>query len=175
MDNNFNKLNNINNIDKLNNMQTTNNTQNTNNITNMQNNNEINLSNTIIDTINIHDELIKDGAKILKENKFFYDLEKIMQNNEFSTFYSTYFKNFNDIKTVLMYMKLYETIEKEYSIRYNKPIEKEILAKMMKEIMTNTPTRKHILKSFNEFTDPENIAKNICILDIFSHNKIENK
>ena len=74
-----------------------------------------------------------------------------------------------------MYMKLYETIEKEYSIRYNKPIEKEILAKMMKEIMTNTPTRKQILKSFNEFSDPENIAKNICILDIFSHNKIANK
>ena len=175
MDNNFDKLNNINNIDKLNNMQTINNTQNTNNIINLEHNNEINLSNTIIDTINIHDELIKDGAKILEENKFFYDLEKIMQNNEFSTFYNTYFKNFNDIKTVLMYMKLYETIEKEYSIRYNKPIEKEILAKMMKEIMTNTPTRKQILKSFNEFSDPENIAKNICILDIFSHNKIANK
>ena len=166
MDNNSDKLNNINN------MQNTNNTQNTNNIINIEQNNETNLSNTIIDTLNLHDELIKDGAKILKENKFFYDLEKIMQNDEFSTFYNTYFKNFNDIKTVLMYMKLYETIEKEYLTRYNKPIEKEILAKMMKEIMTNTPTRKMILKSFNEFANPENIAKNICILDIFSHNKI---
>ena len=98
-----------------------------------------------------------------------------MKNDEFSSFYNTYFKNFNDIKTVLMYMKLYETIEKEYLTRYNKPIEKEILAKMMKEIMTNTRARKQIIKSFNEFADPNNTIKNISILDIFEHNKILDK
>jgi hypothetical protein len=172
MDNNSEKINNINNI---NNIENTYATQNANNIIIIQNNDEINLNNSIIDTVNFHDKLLKDGAKILKENKFFYDLEKIMKNDEFSSFYNTYFKNFNDIKTVLMYMKLYETIEKEYLTRYNKPIEKEILAKMMKEIMTNTRARKQIIKSFNEFADPNNTIKNISILDIFEHNKILDK
>ena len=176
MDNNFSKLNNINNMNNINDFDKLNNLNNMDdyNKLNNMNNNEININYITTDSINIHDNLVKDGAKILKDNKFFYDLEKIMKNNEFSSFYNTYFKNFNDIKTVLIYMKLYETIEKEYFTRYNKPIEKEILAKMMKEVMTNTPTRKHILKSFYEFSDPNNNHKNISLLDIFNSAKILN-
>ena len=119
----------------------------------------------------IKNDIYKEGAKILEKNKFFYDLDSIMNNDEFNDFYHKYFKNFNDIKTILLYMKLYETIQHEYIMRYNKPIDRTLIASMIKEMMMDTDCRKRIMSSFNEFSDEKNTLKNICLLDIFEQTK----
>jgi hypothetical protein len=115
--------------------------------------------------------------KILSENEFFNDLDNIMTDDKFRTFYNKYFKNFNDIKTVLLYMKLYETIQIEYREQNNCDIDNELLAYMISELMNNSDTRKMIINSFNNFTDPninENRSKRF-LLDIFENsNKIKN-
>ena len=115
--------------------------------------------------------------KILSENEFFNDLDNIMTDDKFRTFYNKYFKNFNDIKTVLLYMKLYETIQLEYKEQNNCDIDNELLAYMISELMNNSDTRKMIINSFNNFTDlniNENRSKRF-LLDIFENsNKIKN-
>jgi hypothetical protein len=115
--------------------------------------------------------------KILSENEFFNDLDGIMTDDKFRTFYNKYFKNFNDIKTVLLYMKLYETIQIEYREQNNCDIDNELLAYMISELMNNSDTRKMIINSFNNFTDinmNENRSKRF-LLDIFENsNKIKN-
>ena len=115
--------------------------------------------------------------KILSENEFFNDLDSIMTDDKFRTFYNKYFKNFNDIKTVLLYMKLYETIQIEYREHNNCDIDNELLAYMISELMNNSDSRKLIMNSFNNFTDPninENRSKRF-LLDIFENsNKIKN-
>jgi hypothetical protein len=115
--------------------------------------------------------------KILSENEFFNDLDNIMTDDKFRTFYNKYFKNFNDIKTVLLYMKLYETIQIEYKEQNNCDIDNELLAYMISELMNNSDTRKMIINSFNNFTDlniNENRSKRF-LLDIFENsNKIKN-
>ena len=125
---------------------------------------------------NLKKDLLNEGGKILKKNKFFNDLENIMSNSEFKNFYDEYFKNFNDIKVILLYMKLYETIQKEYFEKNNKKIEKELLAYIIKNLMMDNITRKAIFKSFNTFTDEKNIINNHSMLDIFENInfKIEN-
>lgn len=140
---------------------------------NYVNNNE-NKTDIVIN--NFKKDLLNEGGKVLKKNKFFNDLENIMSNCEFKKFYDEYFKNFNDIKVILLYMKLYETIQKEYFEKNNKEIEKELLAYIIKNLMMDNITRKAIFKSFNTFTDEKSIINNSSILDIFENInlKIEN-
>lgn len=121
---------------------------------------------------NIKPELVsgavKEGKKILKENDFFNELDFVMNDDNFRSFYSKYFKDFNDIKTVILYMKLYETIQKEYFERNNKDIERELLAYMIRELMNNENSRKIIFSSFQNFTDINSTSKKY-LLDIFDN------
>jgi hypothetical protein len=111
--------------------------------------------------------IIKEGENILEKNNFFYDLDTVMSDNNFRSFYNTYF---TDIKVVLLYMKLYETIQIEYKEHNGVEIEKELLAYMIKELMSNNDSRKNIYEAFYNFTDNKQ-ANNKCILDIFEHNQ----
>ena len=95
-------------------------------------------------------------------------LEAIMNTPEFRTFYDKYFKDFNDIKTVLMFMKLYESLEKEYETKYNSQIPGPVIIYIMKEIMNDNTKRKDLINSYKEFIDEKNIAKRITLLNIFT-------
>jgi hypothetical protein len=62
-------------------------------------------------------------------------LEAIMNTPEFRTFYDKYFK---DTKTVLMFMKLYESLEKEYDAKYSSQIPSPVVIYIIKEIMNDS-------------------------------------
>jgi len=115
---------------------------------------------------NIKKDLIKNGEIILKENKFFNDLDFIMNNYEFRYFYDNYFNDITDIKTVIMYMKLYETIQREYKEKNGIDIENELLIYIIKELMSDSNSRKNILDSFISFMENNNSNKKF-LLDIF--------
>jgi hypothetical protein len=115
---------------------------------------------------NIKKDLIKSGEIILKENKFFNDLDSIMNNYEFRYFYDNYFNDITDIKTVIMYMKLYETIQREYKEKNGIDIENELLIYIIKELMSDSNSRKNILDSFISFMENNNSNKKF-LLDIF--------
>jgi hypothetical protein len=121
----------------------------------------------------IKTKIIKKGENILEENHFFNGLENIMQNTEFRTFYDKYFKDYSDIKTVVLYMKLYETIETEYKKINGKDIEKEFLAYMMRELMCDNIMRKNIIKLFNDFAENNNNKNNKFLLDIFNMDNLK--
>jgi hypothetical protein len=114
---------------------------------------------------------IKKGSDILKNNKFFKDLDNVMdKKNNFRLFYDEYFKDFTDIKTMIFYMKLYETIELEYAERHGVNIEKELLAYMIKEIMRDDLSRKNVYESFHKFTNNSNPKNKKYVLDLFEYN-----
>ena len=120
------------------------------------------IENNITPLTNITDikDTLKKGKKILEKNKFFNDLDKIMSDKKFRIFYEEYFKDIVDIKVVLLYMKLYETIQKEYIALHNSKIDNNLLAYMIKELMNNNMSRSKIMKSFHNFLDAEVNPKN---------------
>jgi hypothetical protein len=126
-------------------------------------------SNLEITKHNVNSVYINEGQKILKENDFFNGLNNIMSNNDFRLFYDKYFGDITDVNTVILYMKLYETIQKEYKTIYNVDIQKELLVYMMKELMSDNNTRKNILESFYNYSNNKNNNKNL--LDIFEQYK----
>ena len=84
-------------------------------------------------------------------------------NSEFRVFYDKYFKNYSDVKITLLYMELYETLQIEYKERYKTEIEKEYLAFIMKNLMTDNFTRKQLIESFDKYTKNDKST----ILDLF--------
>jgi hypothetical protein len=115
----------------------------------------------------IKNDIIKSGSKIIIENDFFRSLDNTMQNEEFRIFYSKYFKDYSDIKITIFYMKLYETIQKEYKEKNGTDIESEMLVFMMKELMKDNSSRKSLLNSFQSYIDGKNSNDKKFIMDIF--------
>ena len=64
----------------------------------------------------IHDQLEMTGRKLYQENKNYRKLCNIMEHPEFREFFDEYFKDWSDTKTILMFMKLYQEIEKQMPV-----------------------------------------------------------
>ncbi len=125
-------------------------------------------SDSIVYKSDFQNIVIKKGKKILEENEFFSKLDKLMQDKDFREFYDKYFKSYTDVQTVILYMKLYQTLENEYEKRFNEKIPKELLAFTMKEIFVDNTMRKITMESFNNFMNNyEDAKKNEFMLDIF--------
>ena len=100
-----------------------------------------------------HNDIVvqEEGAKILKENKFFSNLTEIMKNSMFRNFYNEYFKDWSDIQVMIFYMKLYSVIEAEYYNRFSDNITDETMVWTLYKIMENTSTRKTALQLFKNY------------------------
>jgi len=84
-------------------------------------------------------------------NQFFNDLYNLMNNKEFNLFYTKYFNNWDNITTLILYFKLYETINNYFYINYNRKITKKELTYILHHIFTNTILRTIIIQKFTQF------------------------
>lgn len=85
------------------------------------------------------------------QNPFFKDLVTIMSNPQFRQFYNTYFTDWNEIESMVFFMKLYSTIEYEYQQRFNLRISEKEMASILANVMQNNVTRQYALDLFKEF------------------------
>ena len=97
-------------------------------------------------------QVIKEGKKILETNDFLKSLDKMMRNKDFRNFYQKYFQTHCEIETVILYMKLYENLEKEYKKVYKEEdIPSEVMAFTLREIFADHDSRKAVMNSFDQF------------------------
>jgi len=91
-----------------------------------------------------------------------------MKNPEFKLFYNKYLTDWNEIQTMVFFMKLYSTIEDEYTIRFNKQISDSDMLIVLQEVMNNDDTRKYALtlfqdyKSSYDYKTTKNFRKLLC-------------
>ena len=85
------------------------------------------------------------------QNPFFGKLVALMNNPEFRDFYNTYFTDWNEIQSMVFFMKLYSTIEYEYQDRFNQPISEKEMTNMLTQVMQHGETRRYALDLFQEF------------------------
>ena len=93
----------------------------------------------------------KEGKLIYEKNDFFKDLHNLMKNKEFKQFYNKYFNNWFDIELMMMYMKLYDTIENTYYYKFKENIDSDLLLFILREVIRNNETRKTIINNFELF------------------------
>ena len=95
------------------------------------------------------DKIVKKDNEV--QNPFFSKLIALMKNNEFRDFYNTYFTDWNEIQSMVFFMKLYSTIEYEYRERFNENINDNEMSLILTNVMNNNVTRRYALDLFQEF------------------------
>jgi len=93
--------------------------------------------------------LWKKGKKIYQTNPHYKKLATIMEHPEFREFYDKYMCDWDSIKVMLMFMKIYETIEK-HSVITLSPYQK---ISIMKEIIDDEKSREEICKTISKWTE----------------------
>ena len=88
---------------------------------------------------------------VSSKNVFFTDLIRLMKNDDFQYFYKTYFTDWNEIQSMVFFMKLYLSIEYEYKERFNENMTDDEMSCMLQQVMSNTTTRKIALQMFNDY------------------------
>lgn len=129
----------------------------------------MNKSNGIVLDKNI---IEKESSKILKENKFIIGLNKIMQNNDYIDFMNEFGNDWNDIKVIILYQKLYQSIKKQYYNKYNKKIPNKLLIVILVKLFENNKVRKIIMNRFVEYINSEIKDDNIIDLRNNSYNNL---
>ncbi len=129
----------------------------------------MNRSNGIVLDKNI---IEKESSKIFKENKFIIGLNKIMQNNDYIDFMNEFGNDWNDIKVIILYQKLYQSIKKQYYNKYNKKIPNKLLIVILVKLFENNKVRKIIMNRFIEYINSEIKDDNIIDLRNNSYNNL---
>ncbi len=129
----------------------------------------MNRSNGIVLDKNI---IKKESSKIFKENKFIIGLNKIMQNNDYIDFMNEFGNDWNDIKVIILYQKLYQSIKKQYYNKYNKKIPNKLLIVILVKLFENNKVRKIIMNRFIEYINSEIKDDNIIDLRNNSYNNL---
>ena len=80
-----------------------------------------------------------------------------MNNIEFRAFFDSYFENWDDIKTVIMFMKTYEMIDNEYSRKFGCKIEPIKMSKILKEMMSKSDYRSMIVNKMVYFMNDKQL------------------
>jgi hypothetical protein len=91
------------------------------------------------------DKINKKGIVLYRKNKNFKMLVDIMENKKFREFYNLYLKDVDNIKLALLFMKLYETVEKNSKVKLT-PYQK---ISIVKDIFENRELRSQICQNIN--------------------------
>lgn len=99
---------------------------------------------------NINDIVIefdKKGEELLEKNNFFKDLTEIMSDEKFMNFFNKYFKTMQDIKTTVIYMKLYDLFKEKYNHISNKELSNYVNIYLLHKTMTNSKLRSSMISA----------------------------
>lgn len=106
---------------------------------------------SLIDFNKFNLELIDEyGKKLYQTNENYKQIVNVMEHLEFKDFFNKHFNNLENAKAILMFMKLYQTIENSYSTELNPYQKIAILDGMIKD----KDTRQHIVQKFLEIINP---------------------
>tara|TARA_B100000900_G_C20589842_1_gene721164 strand:+ start:780 stop:1229 length:450 start_codon:yes stop_codon:yes gene_type:complete len=120
-----------------------------------QNNNDKNNS-----IVNIQTSLVikEKGCEIKLNNDFFNDLSKIMENSEFNSFFKKYMTDWQDVKAVIVYMKLYSEFKKKYETLNNEKLDSDIVVFLLQKIMQDKEARPFAIETVNKIYENKRVT-----------------
>ena len=120
-----------------------------------QNNNDKNNS-----IVNIQTSLVikEKGCEIKLNNDFFNDLSKIMENSEFDSFFKKYMTDWQDVKAVIVYMKLYSEFKKKYETLNNEKLDSDIVVFLLQKIMQDKEARPFAIETVNKIYENKRVT-----------------
>jgi len=117
-----------------------------------------------------------DNHKKNGHGKALQMMGKIMENDEFRSFFRDHFNNWNDITILIMCMKLYDMVDQFY-IKKNQKLESEEIVEVVKNAIKNTDIRKVLVDNMMNFTKgiESGFSKNMAEIENISQGLILDK
>jgi len=101
-----------------------------------------------ITTINDTDlSKVGNGQELINNNAFFKDLSDIMSDDKFKAFFNKYFKTMDEIKTTVIYMKLYDSLREKYETLSGEELSKCLTIYLVHHAMTDSKLRNKVIDS----------------------------
>jgi len=108
--------------------------------------------------------LEQDGRKLYKTNPHYRHLANVMEHPEFRSFYNKYFQDWDMARTIIMFMKIYESIEKYSKIELT-PFQKIAIAD---EMFQNSEKRQQICNGIREWCNNSQVMSRITTEVLFT-------
>ena len=117
---------------------------------------------------------VDDSNEILLNNPFYNDLGKIMENPEFKAFFDKYFSDKHEIKSTVLYMKLYREIQIKYKDKMGEEIDRLTTIHFINCIMTDPSLRRTVVGAISNHYSDETGLKRI-VSETMINKKTEKK
>lgn len=119
------------------------------------------------------ENLKKEGDKVLETNHFFQDLTELMEDEKFLKFFEKWMCSWSEIKSTVIYMKLYKEFKDKYREISNKELDKSITTFILCKIMRDKSLRSFSIKKIDQYYE-KGISKKkdfMKDLEVFLENK----
>ena len=92
----------------------------------------------------------KKGMQLMENNPFFNDLAEIMTDDKVKIFFDRYFKNMDEIKTTVLYMKWFRLFQQRYADYSEKELSKYVNIYLLHHAMTDKNIRSTLIHATME-------------------------
>lgn len=91
-----------------------------------------------------------EGQRIMRENEFFQDLVELMENEQFKKFFKKHMSNWVEVKSTLIYMKLYDEFKSKYKRLTADDLEESIVIYLLCKLMRDRNLRPFSIKTIDK-------------------------
>ena len=92
----------------------------------------------------------KKGMQLMENNPFFNDLAEIMTDDKVKKFFDRYFKNMDEIKTTVLYMKWFRLFQQRYADYSEEELSKYVNIYLLQQAMANKNIRSTLIRATME-------------------------
>lgn len=91
-----------------------------------------------------------EGERILSNNDFFQDLVALMENDQFKKFFKKHMSNWMEVKSTVIYMKLYDEFKKKYKKLTKEELESSIVVYLLSKLMRDKDLRPFSIRTIDK-------------------------
>ena len=115
-----------------------------------------------------------EGERKLQNNDFFRDLTDLMEDEKFIRFFNKWMCSWTDIKSTVIYMKLYNEFKDKYKEITDEELDKSIVVFILSHIMRSKDLRPFSIKTIDNYYE-KGKRKNDFFKDLESFLKKKHK
>ena len=91
-----------------------------------------------------------EGERILSNNDFFQDLVTLMENDQFKKFFKKHMSNWMEVKSTVIYMKLYDEFKSKYKKITKEELESSIVVYLLSKLMRDKDLRPFSIRTIDK-------------------------
>ena len=103
----------------------------------------------------VSENLEEKGRQLYQTNEHFRLIANVMEHPEFRQFFNNYMQDWDNVKMIIMFMKMYESIEKHSKVQLS-PYQK---ISIIKEVIDDSQTRQKICQGLQNWIQSQSLKE----------------